>query len=200
MLSALKGSEPLEEFRQALYNLESSDILGCLESVARTGIVPSPDIEEHQQDPWGTLGYIEDWFLYRPTSKNIVKLSSLYSSSRPYTRRKTLGSYYKIGNRSLLEKGLDRNLPKRRRFAPGRPWNRYLVSYLKERSEARLKLGDSVTDPLPRYIPTDKDIENILSVVALYSDQLISNIDRQIVWKHTTSGVKRVSIDLQLNA
>ena len=141
MLSNLKGSEPLEEFRQALYNLESSDILGCLESVARTGIVPSPDTEEHQQDPWGTLGYIEDWFLYRPTSKNIVKLSSLYSSSRPYTRRKTLGSYYKIGNRSLLAKGLDRNLPKRRRFAPGRPWNRYLVSYLKERSEARLKFA-----------------------------------------------------------
>ena len=200
MLSALKGSEPLEEFRQALYNLESSDILGCLESVARTGIVPSPDTEEHQQDPWGTLGYIEDWFIYRPTTKNIVKLSALYSSSRSYTRRKTLGSYYKIGNRSLLATGLDCNLPKRRRLAPGRPWNRYLVSYLKERSEARLKLGDSVTDPLPRYIPTDKDIENILSVVALYSDQLISKEDRQIVWKHTTSGVMRVDINLRLNA
>jgi len=196
MLSALKGSESLEEFRRALYNLESSDILGCLESVARTGIVPSPDTEEHQQDPWGTLGYIEDWFIYRPTTKNIVKFSALYSSSRSYTRRKTLGSYYKIGNRSLLARGLDRNLPKRRRLAPGRPWNRYLVSYLKERSEARLKLGDSVTDPLPRYIPTDKDIENILSVVALYSDQLISKQDRQIVWKHTTSGVKRVDINL----
>ena len=196
MLSALKGSEPLEEFRQALYNLESSDILGCLESVARTGIVPSPDTEEHQQDPWGTLGYIEDWFLYRPTSKNIVELSSLYTSSKSYTRRKTLGQFYKIGNRSLLAKGLDRNLPKRRRFAPGRPWNRYLASYLKERSEARLKFGDSVTDPLPRYIPTDKDIENILSVVALYSDQLISKVDRKTVWKHTASGVKRVGIDL----
>ena len=82
MLSALKGSEPLEEFRQALYNLESSDILGCLESVPRTGIgtgiVPSPDTEEHQLDPWGSLGYIEDWYLYRPSSTNIVKLSSIY--------------------------------------------------------------------------------------------------------------------------
>jgi hypothetical protein len=121
MLSALKGSEPLEEFRQALYNLESSDILGCLEIVARTGIVPSPDTEEHQLDRWGSLGYIEDWLLYRPSSTNIVRLSSLYTSSRPYTRRKTLGTYYKIGNRSLLAKGLDRNLPKRRRHAPGRP-------------------------------------------------------------------------------
>jgi hypothetical protein len=113
------------------------------------------------------------------------------------TYYKILGTYYKIGNRALLRKGLDRNLPKRRKFKPGRPWNRYLVSYLKERSESRLKLGDCVTDPCPRrYLPTDKDIENILSVVALYSDQLISDQNKHVHWKHTTSGVKRIDIDL----
>jgi hypothetical protein len=161
MLSDLIDPDHIESFRLALYYLEGFDIQGRKWSIDQRNRVESLT---GIKDCWGDLGFIDDWYLKRVVPSKNEWSPSLSNTRSVYSkRRKPLKSFYIIGHRAK-QRSHPRSgskLPKRRKLTTVSPWNRYIVSYLRERRKSRLLRGIKY-----RYQPTNKDIESILLVSA----------------------------------
>ncbi len=173
MLSTSIDPTYLEGFRQALYNLESFDILGKSWDIDRYNCVLSPTAQTDIDDRSGQLGYIDDWYIERLELKKGAWNPSLSTLKSPYKRRwKTFTKLYSIGHRikerPRIRPGGSR-LRKRRKLTANNPWNGFIDPYLGERRRKRLLEST-------RYQPTNKDVEGIL----LASAQFVQTYKRQL--------------------
>ena len=171
MLSDLIEPAHIESFRLALYHLERLDIQGSESSIDQQNRVQSSTVN---LDCWGSLGFIDDWYLERTVLNKDEWSPSLSTTRSVYSKRKrTLKSLYSIGHRtksrSYCRSGS--KLPKRRKLTTVSPWNKYIVSYLSDRRSKRTSTGD-----ISGYQPTDEDIESIL----LISSPFVQSRRRQI--------------------
>jgi hypothetical protein len=158
MLQCLDELEEAIRFLQALYNLEGWDIAGVVYIVPPDGLVKSPTEATDLIECWGSFGCIEDWFIKRTCSDNILKYSSLYNSFNRYRRRKPLSHLYSIGNKKEDLIRFKSESAKRLKVVSRYTWNDYLQSYLAERREERLHCSY-------RYI---KDITSILLPASVF--------------------------------
>ncbi len=133
MLQCLDESEEVIRFRRALYNLEGWEIAGVVYTVPPDGLVKSPTEATDLIECWGSFGYIEDWFIKRTSSDNILKYSTLYNSFSRYRRRKPLSHLYSIGNKREDLVRFKSESVKRLKVVPRYTWNDYLQSYLAKR-------------------------------------------------------------------
>ena len=162
MLQCLDESEEVIRFIQALYNLEGwREIAGVVYTAPPDGLVKSPTEATDLIVCWGSFGNIEDWFVKRTSSDNILKYSSLYNSFNRYRRRKPLCHLYSIGNKreDLIRFKIESS--KRLKVVTRYTWNDYLQSYLAKRREERLHRSF-------RYFPNTKDIADILLPASVF--------------------------------
>ena len=144
-----------------MYNLEGWEIAGVVYTVPPDGLVKSPTEATDLIECWGSFGYIEDWFIKRTSSDNILKYSTLYNSFSRYRRRKPLSHLYSIGNKREDLVRFKSESAKRLKVVPRYTWNDYLQSYLAKRREERLQRSY-------RYFPNNEDIASILLQASIF--------------------------------
>ena len=95
-----RNKERIDRFKLALLNLERLDIEGEDLEVPIGGYVELCFDQGQDWQLWGTLGWIQDWFVRPAPSKkrvNLIEYSNIVQSTkRKYTRRKPLSRLFKI--------------------------------------------------------------------------------------------------------
>ena len=167
MLSDSIETRHLVEFKQALYYLETFDTEGIEWKIDENNVLRRKDETGtfNSVTEWGKLGFIDDWFLERielkagDWSPSLSTLKSVYGR-----RRKPLASFYSIGHRigsRVFARSRGPRLAKRRKLTTVNPWTRYIISYLENRRQSRLRAS-------ARFDPTDSDVASILLVSATF--------------------------------
>jgi hypothetical protein len=99
--------------------------------------VKSPTGDTDLVDCSGRLGYIEDGFIKKTSTENILKYSSLFNCYNRHGRRTPLSHIYSIGNKKEDLFRFNCESAKRIKVTPRYTWNDYLKSYLAKRREER---------------------------------------------------------------
>ena len=157
-ISDPKNKERVDRFKLALLNLERLDIEGEDLEVPIGGYV-EPCFDQGQDwQLWGTLGWIQDWFVRPVPAKkrvNLITYSNIVQSTRrKYTRRTPLSRLFK------LQHARDYALCDFHIYEPFRVerevWHEYIKDYITKRRVRRLS-------GYPNCIyPTDREVVELL--------------------------------------
>jgi hypothetical protein len=162
-ISDQRNKERVDRFKLALLNLERLDIEGEDLEVPEGGYV-EPCFDQGQDwQLWGTLGWIQDWFV-RPAKKkvNLIQYSNIVQSTkRKYTRRTPLSRLFKLqyaSNYALSDFHI---------YEPFRveleDWHENIKDYITRRRVRRLS-------GYPNCIyPTDKEVKELQLKAAAFT-------------------------------
>ncbi len=166
----LRNKERVDRFKLALLNLERLDIEGEELEVPIGGYVEPCFNQDQDWQLWGTLGWIQDWFV-RPVQKkkrvNLIHYSNVQQSTkRKYTRRTPLSRLFK------LQHARDYALCDFHIYEPFRvereAWHEYIEDYLAKRRDRRHR-------GYPNCIyPTNREVIDLLLKASTYTRSIPS--------------------------
>jgi hypothetical protein len=177
----LRNKERVDRFKLALLNLERLDIEGEDLEVPIGGYVEPCFNQDQDWQLWGTLGWIQDWFVrpaqkkqdwfVRPVQKkkkvNLINYSNVQQSTRrKYTRRTPLSRLFQLqhsGDYALCDFHI---------YEPFRvereAWHEYIKDYLAKRRDRRLR-------GYPNCIyPTNKEVIDLLLKASTFTRSIPS--------------------------
>ena len=165
----LRNKERVDRFKLAFLNLERLDIEGEDLEVPIGGYVEPCFNQDQDWQLWGTLGWIQDWFVRpaqkkqdrftRPVQKkkkvNLINYSNVQQSARrKYTRRTPLSRLFQLqhsGDYALCDFHIYEPFRAEREF-----WHEYIKDYITKRRVRRLS-------GYPNCIyPTDREVVELL--------------------------------------
>jgi hypothetical protein len=166
----LRNKERVDRFKLALLNFERLDIEGEDLEIPIGGYVEPCFNQDQDWQLWGTLGWIQDWFI-RPVQKkkkvNFINYSNIQQSTkRKYTRRTPLSQLFH------LQHARDYALSDFHIYEPFRveceAWHEHIKDYLAKRRDRRLR-------GYPNCIyPTNKEVIDLLLKASTYTRSIPS--------------------------
>jgi hypothetical protein len=178
----LRNKERVDRFKLALLNLERLDIEGEDLEVPIGGYVEPCFNQDQDWQLWGTLGWIQDWFVrpvqnkkqdwfvtsvHKKKKVNLLDYSNIRQSTlRKYTRRTPLSRLFH------LQDARDFALCDFHIYEPFRvereAWHEYIKDYLAKRRDRRLR-------GYPNCIyPTNKEVIDLLLKASTYTRSIPS--------------------------
>ena len=177
----LRNKERVDRFKLALLNLERIDIEGEDLEVPICGYAEPCFNQDQDWQLWGTLGWIQDWFVRpahkkqdrftRPVQKkkkvNLSNYSNVQQSARhKYTRRTPLSRLFELqhsGDYALCDFHKDEPFRVERET-----WHEYIKDYIAKRRDRRLR-------GYPNCIyPTNKEVIDLLLKASTFTRSIPS--------------------------
>ena len=178
----LRNKERVDRFKLALLNLERLDIEGEDLEIPIGGYVEPCFNQDQDWQLWGTLGWIQDWFIrpvqnkkqdwfvtsvHKKKKVNLLDYSNIRQGTlRKYTRRTPLSRLFH------LQDARDFALCDFHIYEPFRvereAWHEYIKDYLAKRRDRRLR-------GYPNCIyPTNKEVIDLLLKASTYTRSIPS--------------------------
>ena len=162
------STDRIFRFKIALYNLDCWQISNRPFAIPNKGFVKS--ITGNLAD-WGSLGFVQAWELrpVKPALYNLVK--SKNQSVHTRKRKARLEDLFELDYNTEIASSLKEQEEEKCKW----DWNFIVRDYLQARQSYRDSIGEGslgYLEPCP-YFPEDKDVRDLLILVAKYSPDSI---------------------------